>query len=68
MAIGFPEWNQRNSDTERRTFWPNLCCVAAGSERVPLWLACLATYTDCIRAGYRNHSMAIDARFRPPSL
>jgi hypothetical protein len=24
MAIGFSEWNQRNSDTERRTFWPNL--------------------------------------------
>ena len=24
MVIGFLEWNQRNSDTERRTFWPNL--------------------------------------------
>ena len=24
MAIGFSEWDQRNSDTERRTFWPNL--------------------------------------------
>ena len=32
MAIGFSEWNQRNSDTERRTGVPNLWRGAGGAN------------------------------------
>ncbi len=54
MAIGFSEWNQRNSDTERRTMVPNLWGAGRGCAGVPHRFTFLTAYADCIRAGYFN--------------
>ena len=51
IAIGFPEWNQRNSHTEHRTFWPNLWGGGGWCLVVNLRLVCAGAYGNSVCVG-----------------
>lgn len=65
MAIGFSEWNQRNSDTERRTMVPNLWGPGMCLVGVALWFAGTVAYAGGMRAVCFDRSMAI-RRWKQP--
>ena len=62
MAIDFLEWNQRNSDTERRTFWPNLWgpgWVLAGGGPV---VGCAGTYGGGMQVGLKHAIITVGTK------